>query len=59
MRREVSEELGVGQVPPAAGSVGHGVARTRNVVMHGNIAMVSLVKSVEAQEVGAGGARGG
>ena len=59
MRREVSKEVGVRQVPPATGIISHGIARAGDVVMHGNVSVVSLVKGVETQKVGTGGARGG
>jgi len=57
----VGEQLGVSQVPQAGAVVSHDVGWARDVVMQGQVPVVSLVECSQAEEVcgrpcGSGGA---
>ena len=60
MEIEISKHLGIGEVPGARAEISHTIGRARNVIMSRNVAVKSLVMSLEAQKVRRGaGCRGG
>ena len=59
MQIEVSQEVGIGEMPHAAGSVGHRIHWARNVMQAGDVAMGPLVVGIEPQEIGPGKGGGG
>ena len=60
MEIEISKQLGIGEVPGARAEISHTIGRARNVIMSRNVAVKSLVMSLEAQKVRRGaGCRGG
>jgi hypothetical protein len=60
MGLEVGEKLGIGQFPQARRLIRHGIHRARNVIMQSDVAMRSLVKRLDPEEVSgwAGSSRG-
>jgi hypothetical protein len=48
----MSKQLGISKVPETRRIIGHGIGRSSNMVVAKVVAMVELVKTAQAEEVG-------